>query len=117
MTNSAKFMFTFGVITFFVVSIFANKLNVGINSGVATDTFISWLFRLISALAASAVSISLPGLLEIRFTKKKDGTMEIIQNKTTNEPEPSNLLEKEPAITASGAIAVFVLVYLFNPIG
>lgn len=109
-------MFTFGVITFFVVSIFANKLNLGMNTGATTDTFMSWLFRLISALAASAVSISLPGLLEIRFTKKKDGTMEIIQNKTTNEAEPSTLADKEPTITASGAIAVFVLVYLFNPI-
>jgi hypothetical protein len=34
----------------------------------------------------------------------------------TQEQESSNLAEKEPAITASGAIAVFILVYLFNPI-
>ncbi|TVZ16097.1 hypothetical protein [Maribacter sp. MAR_2009_72] len=116
MTNSAKFMFTFGVITFFIVSIFAYKLNLGMNTGEATDTFMSWLFRLIAAIAASAISISLPGLLEIRFNKKKDGTMEIIQNNATKKEDPSTLADKEPTITASGAIAVFILVYLFNPI-
>jgi len=110
-------MFTFGVITFLMVSIFASKWNLGMNTGVESDTFVPWLFRLISALAASAISISLPGLLEINFTKNKDGSMEVIQNSITNTDEPASLADKEPTITASGAIAVFVLVYLFNPIG
>ena len=80
-------------------------------------TFVGWLFRLISALAASAISISLPGLLEIKFTKKQDGTMERIAGDEANQFQKPSLVDREPTITASGAIAVFVLVYLFNPIG
>jgi len=110
-------MFTFGVIALLLVSIFANKWNIPlICDDCKSALFLPWVFRLISALAASAISISIPGMLEIRFNKKKDGTMEIIQNNTTSEAEPSTLADKEPTITASGAIAVFVLVYLFNPI-
>lgn len=116
MSNTSKFMFTFGVITFFVISLIAMNAKTTIEIVGDKITFIGWVFRLISALAASAVSISLPGMLEIRFNKKKDGSMEIIQNQVTKEPEPSSLADKEPTITASGAIAVFVLVYLFNPI-
>lgn len=111
-------MFTFGVITFFIVSIFTRKLNLPLNcDDCESSLLLSWIFRLISALAASAISISLPGMLEIRFNKKKDGSMQLLRNEETNEVETSNLADKEPTITASGAIAVFVLVYLFNPIG
>lgn len=116
MSSSAKFMFTFGVITFFIISIIAMNAKTAIEISEEKISFIGWLFRLISALAASAVSISLPGLLEIRFNKKKDGGLEIIHNPTTKETELSTLADMEPTITASGAIAVFVLVYLFNPI-
>ena len=117
MTNSARFMFIFGVIALFLVSIFANKWNIPlICDDCKSALFLPWVFRLISALAASAISISIPGMLEIRFNKKKDGSFEFLKNMETQEQESSNLAEKEPAITASGAIAVFILVYLFNPI-
>ncbi len=110
-------MFIFGVLTFITISIVASKINVPFHDGESTDTFLSWVFRLIAALAASAISISIPGMLEIRYTQAKNGSgLEMLTNPTTKAPEPANLAEKEPTITASGAIAVFVLVYLFNPI-
>ena len=118
MTNSAKFMFTFSVITFFVISISASHLKLPFNcNDCESALFLSWVFRLISALAASAISISLPGMLEIKFNKMKDGRMQTLKDEATGEEQFSSLADKEPTITASGAIAVFVLVYLFNPIG
>jgi len=59
-----------------------------------------WLVRVLAALSAAAASMSLSGSINI-------GTKESIQT----------LAEKEPKITAAGALAIFVLVYLFNPIG
>lgn len=56
---------------------------------------LSGIIRVIVALAAAAISIALPGLLEIG-------------NPSTTRTAPN--------IKASGALAVFVLVYLFNPI-
>nr|WP_299344209.1 hypothetical protein [Allomuricauda sp.] len=118
MKNSARTMFIFGVITFIVISVVSAKTSIPFNTGEDTDTFLGWVFRLISALAASAISISIPGMLEIRYTQNKGGSgLEMLRNPETQEPEPANLAEREPTITASGAIAVFVLVYLFNPIG
>lgn len=110
--NTANFMFTFGVITFFIIAVVSMNFKTTIEIMGDKMTFIGWVFRLISALAASAISISLPGMLQIKFTKKNDGTMARIDTS-----EPSTLADQAPTITASGAIAVFVLVYLFNPIG
>lgn len=54
------------------------------------------LIRIIEALSAAAISIALPGALEI------------INPKSTEKVTPN--------IKASGALAVFVIVYLINPI-
>ncbi|WP_299684213.1 hypothetical protein [uncultured Dokdonia sp.] len=56
--------------------------------------------RVIIALASSAVSIALPGFINLE---------------TIRENNKSDTLW--PKIKAGGALAVFVLVYLFNPIG
>ncbi|KGL63268.1 hypothetical protein [Polaribacter sp. Hel1_85] len=58
-----------------------------------------WFLRVIVSLCASAISVIIPGAVNIG----KQGTFK-------------TLAEEKPAITASGAIAVFVLVYLFNPL-
>lgn len=63
-----------------------------------TDTN-KWIVRVIVSLAASAISISIPGMLKV----DTDNTS-------------TTMAEKAPRIVASGAIAVFVLVYLFNTI-
>lgn len=97
-------MFLFGVVAFIAIMIITVKLNLS-----STDaTF--WSFRVLTALAASAISISIPGMLEVNFDK--DGN-EIQAGTSGNK---MSFAEKEPTVTASGAIAVFVLVYLFNPL-
>lgn len=55
--------------------------------------------RVIIALAAAMVSIGLPGTLQI------------------GKPEEMQAKNVKPEVNAAGALAVFVLVYLFNPIG
>lgn len=51
------------------------------------------IIRVIVALAASSISIALPGFIELQTDSKT-----------------------APIVKAGGALAVFVLVYLFNPI-
>lgn len=109
MKNSAHKMFIFGILVFGLVSLIVYQIQF------PKGDFALWVFRVLVALAAAAISISIPGMLEIRYSNEKNG-MRLLTD-ANNEPEPTNLAEKEPAITASGAIAVFVLVYLFNPIG
>ena len=58
-----------------------------------------WLVLVLTALAAGAMSMSLSGSINIGDSKKI-----------------KTLAQKEPKITAVGALAVFVIVYLFNPI-
>ena len=55
--------------------------------------------RIITSLAAAAASMSLSGTIKI-------GDGDTMQT----------FAEKEPKITAVGALAVFVIVYLFDPI-
>ena len=102
MKYSAQFMFGFGLLTFIVISL------VVYCGEFAKEDFILWVFRVLIALASAAISISLPGMLQIRYSKEEDG-MKALQ-------APSTLAETQPVITASGAIAVFVLVYLFDPL-
>ncbi|AZQ59991.1 hypothetical protein EJ994_14725 [Maribacter sp. MJ134] len=109
MKNTARNMFIFGIVAFILVTLIVHRAKF------EDGDFAFWVFRVLIALAAASISISIPGMLEIKYVKDNNG-MQMLQN-ADGEPEPSNLLEKEPAITASGAIAVFVLVYLFNPIG
>ncbi|WP_299130951.1 hypothetical protein [uncultured Winogradskyella sp.] len=71
--------------------------------------FVFWFFRVVTALCASAISISIPGMLKVSYNS--DGTFIQTQNK-----DVATLADKQPSIVAGGAIAVFVLVYLFNPI-
>ncbi len=109
MKTTARTMFIFGLLTFGIVSLIVYQVQF------PEDDFALWVFRVLIALAAASISISIPGMLEIRYARERDG-MRLLTN-ANNEPDPTNLAEKESAITASGAIAVFVLVYLFNPIG
>lgn len=71
--------------------------------------FVFWFFRVITALAASAISISIPGMLKVEYN---NGAFLV---KNSNQPSMT-LTEQAPKIVAGGAIAVFVLVYLFSPI-
>ncbi len=59
------------------------------------------IVRVVVALSAAAISIALPGFIELQTSGKEDASA----NKTA------------PIIKAGGALAVFVVVYLFNPIG
>ena len=108
MRKSAAAMFFFGLIAFAVIMITVAKKPIAFDS---TDF---WFYRVLTALAAASISISIPGMLEIRYVKEND-EMKALTN-TEGKSNPATLAEKEPTITASGAIAVFVLVYLFNPI-
>lgn len=102
-------MFIVAVITFGISAIYLNTLTTSEEFDPEKQKFILWFFRVITALAASAVSISIPGMLKIEYNN--DGAS-IAQR----DGSPMTLAEKEPTIIAGGALAVFVLVYLFNPI-
>ena len=62
--------------------------------------FNPWLYRILGAFAASGLSVVIPGTITI-------------DNGTKN--SFSTLAQKSPTLTATGVMAVFVLVYLFNP--
>ena len=108
MKNSPKLMFLFGIIAFVVIMIIVNQKNI------EKESAEFWFYRVLTALAASSISISIPGMLKINYTPK--GERVDIQKGEDNNPIFMSFLEKEPVITASGSIAVFILVYLFNPL-
>lgn len=107
MKNSARIMFFFGILSFGIVTLIVHQGHF------VEGDFALWVFLVLIALSAT-ISISIPGMLEIHYSKNNDGGMQLLTDNNNN-PNPTNLAEKEPLITASGAIAVFLLVYLFNP--
>jgi hypothetical protein len=120
-------MFLFGVIAFIVIMIITNKLQltqaldfdpkmtVKQKMDLMHSHSIFWFYRVLTALAAASISISIPGMISLNH--KPDGNQLMRTNADgSEEPNSMSLLEKEPTISASGAIAVFVLVYLFNPL-
>lgn len=62
-------------------------------------TELTGLIRVIVALASAAVSIALPGFINLDTQRENSATDTVW-----------------PKIKAGGALAIFVLVYLFNPI-
>ena len=60
-------------------------------------TELSGIIRVIVALSASSISIALPGFVNIESEKDTSDTL-------------------WPKIKAGGALAIFIVVYLFNPI-
>ncbi len=109
MKNSPGLMFLFGIVAFAVIMIVVSKNNFSMDSAEF------WFYRVLTALAAASISISIPGMLHVNYTSDGQGVNMLSDEK--QKPIKMTLAEKEPTITASGAIAVFVLVYLFNPIG
>jgi len=102
-------MFAFGIIAFFLI--------MRVTYSMEDLTFESphfWFYRVLTALAAASISISIPGMLKVNYFVKTSDKDEAI--KTYEKISDMSLLDKEPTISASGAIAVFVLVYLFNPL-
>lgn len=63
--------------------------------------FNPWLYRILGSFSASGLSVVIPGSLDVSL--KTDDKF-------------TSLAQKSPKLTATGAMAVFVLVYLFNPI-
>ncbi|WP_299113035.1 hypothetical protein [uncultured Winogradskyella sp.] len=61
------------------------------------NEFNPWLYRILGAFAASGLSVVIPGSLNVGANNFK------------------SLAQESPKLTATGAMAVFVLVYLFNP--
>ena len=55
------------------------------------------IIRVIVALSAASISIALPGFVNIESEKKTDDTL-------------------WPKIKAGGALAIFIVVYLFDPV-
>jgi hypothetical protein len=102
-------MFLFGVFAFIIIMLTTHKMNLSFEN----DPHF-WFYRVLTALAAAAISISIPGMLKVDYTPKGD-EIKTFSDADKN-PVKMSLLEKEPTISASGSIAVFVLVYLFNPI-
>ncbi len=103
-------MFLFGIIAFASIMIITHKMELDFEK----DPHF-WFYRVLTALAAASISISIPGMISLN--NKPDGNpITRLNAEGTNESNPMSLLEKEPTISASGAIAVFVLVYLFNPL-
>ncbi|MDH3699527.1 MAG: hypothetical protein OEQ81_12750 [Flavobacteriaceae bacterium] len=98
-----------GAITIIAVSILAIWKDLDFES----SKVISWIFRVIISLAAAMVSVAIPGSLTIDYTNT-EGTLKFVKDE--NASSRPTLADKEPKIVATGAIAVFVLVYLFNPI-
>ncbi|WP_299889303.1 hypothetical protein [uncultured Lacinutrix sp.] len=116
-------MFIVAVVAFGISAIYLNSLTTNETFDPDNQKFILWFFRVITALAASAVSISIPGMLKIEYNKEGQPLENSIKTfnadgKPIDKPvsAPMSLAEKESTITAGGALAVFVLVYLFNPI-
>ena len=109
MKNSPKIMLLFGIIAFAVIMIIINE-----NPIEKTDPEF-WFYRVLAALASASISISIPGMLQINYNPDGQGINLMTDEK--QKPIKMTLAEKEPMITASGAIAIFILVYLFNPIG
>ena len=102
-------MFIFGVVAFIAIMIVTHKKDLGFE-----DTYF-WFCRVLIALAAASISISIPGMISLN--RQPDGNQLTRTNADgSQEPDSMSLLEKEPTISASGAIAIFVLVYLFNPL-
>ncbi len=110
MKNTPRFMFFFGIVTYLLLMLAIAKGGFD----PANDEALGLIFRVLTALAASAISISIPGMIQLNYTPKGD-KVEMMTDEN-EKPVPHTLAEKETAITASGAIAIFVLVYLFNPI-
>ena len=59
-----------------------------------------WLYRILGAFSASGLSVVIPGTITIGNDSDNGFT---------------TLAQKSPTLTATGAMAVFVLVYLFEP--
>ncbi|MCK8481576.1 hypothetical protein [Psychroserpens algicola] len=100
-------MFLFGVIAFAAIMIITRKMELSFDS----PNF--WFYRVLTALAAASISISIPGMISINHVPQKDQNGNV---QTFQAVSNMSLLDKEPTVSASGAIAVFVLVYLFNPL-
>lgn len=120
-------MFLFGIIAFATIMIITNKLQLTQTLDFDSEMTVKqkidlmhshslfWFYRVLTALAAASISISIPGMISLNH--KPDGNQLMRTNAAgQSEPNAMSLLEKEPTISASGAIAVFVLVYLFNPL-
>lgn len=101
-------MFLFGIIAFVAIMLVTHKMKLDFK-----DTYF-WFCRVLIALASASISISIPGMLKLDYNSKGDSIKTFTDD--DDNPVKMSLLEKEPTISASGAIAVFVLVYLFNPI-
>ena len=108
MKNSPKLMFLFGIISFAVIMIIVSRKELTMESAEF------WFYRVLTALSAASISISIPGMLKINYNSK--GERITPQADENNDLVFMTFAEKEPTITATGAIAVFVLVYLFNPL-
>ncbi|AXT19354.1 hypothetical protein D7030_12940 [Flavobacteriaceae bacterium AU392] len=103
-------MFLFGIIAFAVIMIITRKMDLNFEN----DPHF-WFYRVLTALAAASISISIPGMISLNHKPNGDQLMRTNAN-GNEESNNMSLLEKEPTISTSGAIAVFVLVYLFNPL-
>jgi len=108
-TVSPVLMFVIAIITFIVAAIFLNNFTTKPDFDPKKHQFILWFFRVITALAASGISIAIPGMLKVSYNT--DGSFIKMEG-----AETPTLIDKAPTVIAGGALAVFVLVYLFNPI-
>ncbi|MEO1030596.1 MAG: hypothetical protein AAFX55_04290 [Bacteroidota bacterium] len=103
-------MFLFGVIVFAAIMIITNKLEF-----IDFDNLYFWFYSVLTALSIASISISIPGMISLNH--KPDGNQLTLKNANgDDEPDTMSLLEKKPTISASFAIGVFVLVFLFNPL-
>lgn len=101
-------MFLFGISAFLIIMYKTKDMSLSFE-----DDPHFWFYRVLTALAAAAISISIPGMISVNFVPKRDENDKLL---TYEKVSNMSLLDKEPTISASGAIAVFVLVYLFNPL-
>ncbi len=101
-------MFLFGVIAFAAIMIITKKMNLSFDN----DPHF-WFYCVLTVLAVASISISIPGMIHINHVQKQDP-----ENRLVSYQEVANmfLMDKEPTISASGTITVFVLVYSFNPL-
>lgn len=94
---------------FFLALMYANKIE--------NDEMIFWILRILVALATSVISAFIPGMIKINYNADSDN---LIRTNSKGEFDSSipqkSLTDSQPGIVAGGAIAIFVLVYFFDPL-
>ncbi len=99
-------LFAIGASIFVLIIIFY-YLNT--NCSIDSNRFLSWFLRVIVSLSVSIISVIIPGFIGINISKEDMPSIQQTDYKVYS------ITDKHPKIVSYGAIAIFIIVYLFNP--